>query len=125
MKKYILIAIITVMFFSCKSKTEQATTATEIDYRPQYHFTADSNWINDPNGLVYHDGEYHLFYQYNPFGTNWGHMAWGHSVSSDLLNWKTLPVALYEDKNSYNNDSSMIFSGSAVMDTLNTSGFVR
>ncbi|MEJ8840919.1 glycoside hydrolase family 32 protein [Lacibacter sp. H375] len=121
MKKYILMAITTVAMFSCKNEAEQKVT--EIDYRPQYHFTADSNWINDPNGLVYHDGEYHLFYQYNPFGTNWGHMAWGHSVSSDLLQWKTLPVALYEDKNFHNKDSSMIFSGSAVMDTLNTSGF--
>ncbi|MFC0773011.1 glycoside hydrolase family 32 protein [Terrimonas alba] len=94
-------------------------------YRPTYHFTADSNWINDPNGLVYHDGEYHLFYQHNPFAAKWGHISWGHSVSKDLIHWKTLPVAMYEDKNPNDNDTTMIFSGSAVIDKNNTSGFAN
>ncbi|HXG64115.1 MAG TPA: glycoside hydrolase family 32 protein [Blastocatellia bacterium] len=86
-------------------------------YRPQFHFTPERNWMNDPNGLVYFDGEYHLFYQYNPFGDKWGHMSWGHAVSKDLVHWRHLPVALPEE------DGVMIFSGSAVVDEKNTSGF--
>ncbi len=86
-------------------------------YRPQFHFTPAKNWMNDPNGLVYHDGEYHLFYQHNPFGDTWGHMSWGHAVSTDLIHWEHLPVALEEENN------IMIFSGSAVVDHNNTSGF--
>ena len=86
-------------------------------YRPQFHFTPKKNWMNDPNGLIYVDGEYHLYFQYNPEGINWGHMSWGHAVSKDLLHWKELPVAIPED------DKYMIFSGSAVLDKENTAGF--
>jgi sucrose-6-phosphate hydrolase SacC (GH32 family) len=88
-------------------------------FRPRYHFTPERNWINDPNGLVVHDGEFHLFYQYNPFGTRWGHMSWGHAVSRDLVDWERLPVAIAEE------DGVMIFSGSAVVDWNDTSGFGR
>jgi fructan beta-fructosidase len=88
-------------------------------YRPQFHFTAEKNWLNDPNGLVYHAGEYHLFYQHNPFGTTQGHLSWGHAVSSDLVRWKELPVAIMEENN------VEIYSGSAVMDPFNTTGFVQ
>ena len=85
--------------------------------RPYYHFTPPQNFMNDPNGLVFYDGEYHLFYQYNPFGDVWGHMSWGHAISTDLIHWEHLPVALYEE------DDIMIFSGSAVVDWQNTSAF--
>jgi fructan beta-fructosidase len=86
-------------------------------FRPQFHFTPERNWMNDPNGMVYYDGEFHLFYQYNPFGDKWGHMSWGHAVSSDLVHWKHLPLALSEQ------GEIMMFSGSAVIDFANTSGF--
>lgn len=92
-------------------------TAYSQPYRPQYHFSPRINWTNDPNGLVYHDGEYHLFYQYNPKGIRWGHMTWGHAVSPDLFHWKELPPAIAED------EKGMIFSGSCVVDAKNTIGF--
>lgn len=93
-----------------------ATVSFEEVYRPAYHFTPQENWMNDPNGLVYFDGEYHLFYQYNPEGIRWGNMSWGHAVSTDLIHWEHLPVALEME------DGIMIFSGSAVVDKNNTSG---
>lgn len=85
--------------------------------RPQIHFTPEKNWMNDPNGPVYFEGEYHIFYQHNPFGDKWGHISWGHAVSTDLLHWEHLPVAIPED------NGVMIFSGCTVVDWNNTSGF--
>lgn len=94
-----------------------STNLYHEDYRPQFHFTPARNWMNDPNGPIYYEGEYHLFYQYNPFGIQWGHMSWGHAVSSDLVHWKPLPLALAEE------NGVMIFSGSTVVDWNNSSGF--
>ena len=85
--------------------------------RPQYHYAATANWLSDPNGLVFADGEWHLFYQYNPHGEDWGHMSWGHAVSPDLSQWEELPVAIVETKD------DMIFSGSAVFDQAGSAGF--
>jgi fructan beta-fructosidase len=91
-------------------------------YRPQFHFTPEKNWMNDPNGLVYYDGEYHLFYQYNPNGNDWGYMHWGHAVSTDLLHWEHLPVAIYPDENSGDKERCTAFSGSAIVDENNLLG---
>jgi Glycosyl hydrolases family 32 N-terminal domain len=103
-----------------RSGSDDVTTKLyHEDYRPQFHFTPAKNWMNDPNGPIYYAGEYHLFYQYNPFGIQWGHMSWGHAISRDLMHWKPLPLALAEENN------VMIFSGSTVVDRNNTSGFCR
>lgn len=90
-------------------------------WRPKYHFTSEKNWINDPNGLFYLNGEYHLYYQHNPFENKWGHMSWGHATSKDLISWTHLPVAIPEVETK--DTTTWIFSGSAVIDKNNTSGF--
>ena len=123
---YIIIGLLFFSIYSCKSK-EGEEKNMEIDsipeiaffkepYRPQFHFTPTEMWMNDPNGLVYNDGIYHLFYQYYPEDIIWGPMHWGHATSKDLVYWEHKPIALFPDENGY------IFSGSAVMDKNNTSG---
>lgn len=96
-----------------QSGTAQSGTP---QYRPEYHFTPARNWMNDPNGLIYFGGRYHLFFQHNPYGDQWGHMSWGHAVSRDLVHWQELPVAIPETR------AWMIFSGSIVADTMDSSG---
>ncbi len=100
-------------------RTPDMDTIYDGGYRAQFHFSTQLNWINDPNGLMYNaaTGEYHMFYQHNPYGMNWGNMSWGHAVSKDLIHWTELPVALYPDE--YGNK----WSGSGVIDYYNTTGF--
>ncbi len=104
------------LLFVCFISAAQENLYKE-QYRPRFHFSPSVNWCNDPNGLVYNNGEYHLFYQHNPFGNVWGHMTWAHASSKDLIHWKHLPIAIAEEKD------TMIFSGTCVADKNNTSGF--
>jgi fructan beta-fructosidase len=115
-----LISLLTIILIGLNSivhgQTQDSSDYKE-QFRPQIHFSPKAHWINDPNGMVYYKGTYHLFYQYYPGGTTWGPMHWGHAQSKDLFHWKEMPIALYPDSLGY------IFSGSAVADVNNTSGF--
>ena len=103
--------------------TTRVPAAYDQAYRPQIHFSAAKNWLNDPNGLVYYKGLYHLFFQHNPNGNTWGNMSWGHATSPDLVHWSEQPLAIPQTFNSAGESIEDIFSGSAVVDTNNTSGF--
>jgi len=91
-------------------------TGYDQKHRPQFHFTSRKNWLNDPNGMVYYDGEYHLFFQHNPMGNKWGNMTWGHAVSKDMLRWEQLPHAILPY------GGGTIFSGTGAVDHNNTLG---
>lgn len=127
MFRYLLTVLIFCFATSCKQNTANvpvdadtfniSKTAYQEPYRPQFHFTPQEKWMNDPNGLVYHKGVYHLFYQYYPEDIVWGPMHWGHATSEDLIHWEQKPIALYPDEH------GLIFSGSAVIDHQNSSGF--
>lgn len=126
--KFVLTIGIFALLFSCKNTTDKkdnqdqngqevVTISNEELYRPNFHFTPKKGWMNDPNGMFFYNGYYHLYFQHYPDGTTWGPMHWGHAISTDLFNWKEQPIALYPD------DLGYIFSGSVVVDYENTSGF--
>ncbi len=122
---HILIFAIVATTFSCKNQDKQVEVTEDTmkndsynePYRPQFHFSPKEKWMNDPNGLVYYKDTYHLFYQYYPDSTVWGPMHWGHATSKDMIHWEHKPIALFPDEH------GLIFSGSAVIDIENTSGF--
>jgi fructan beta-fructosidase len=114
---YILFAI---LFLSTQARAQGMLKPDYKEiHRPQFHFTPPAFWMNDPNGMVYHKGVYHMFYQHYPESSVWGPMHWGHATSKDLIHWEHKPIALFPDSLGY------IFSGSAVVDVNNTSGFAK
>lgn len=115
-RKYSYIVGLIVLILNFDLKGQKIGGIYSENYRPQFHFSPPENWMNDPNGLFFLDGEYHMFYQYNPNGKTWGPMHWGHAISKDLIYWQNMPIALYPD------EQGMIFSGSAVFDEYNSSG---
>ena len=125
--RYSILLLCFICLLSCQTDDKKSTknkimidsaqVKTGEQYRPAYHFTPEKSWMNDPNGMVYYQGEYHLFYQYYPDDNVWGPMHWGHAVSKNMVHWERLPIALYPDELGY------IFSGSCVIDWNNTSGF--
>ena len=121
-KTFFLPAWIILMAFTTQCSPQPSSEADMArlyneSHRPQFHFSPKQKWMNDPNGMVYYDGEYHLFYQHYPDSTVWGPTHWGHAVTTDLVQWNHLTIALYPDTLGY------IFSGSAVIDRENTTGF--
>ncbi len=120
MKREKLIPVICILVMQLLGGTNVAQTNNQLPdepYRPQVHFSPQAHWINDPNGMVYSNGIYHLFFQYHPYSSVWGPMHWGHATSKDLVHWKEQQIAIYPDT------LGTIFSGSAVVDKNNTSGF--
>ena len=125
---FTLLCIAICIMSSCKNepKKEGKVTTDETQvisednekmYRPNFHFSPKKGWMNDPNGMFYYNGYYHLYFQHYPDSTTWGPMHWGHAISTDMITWKEQPIALYPDK------LGLIFSGSSVVDVENTSGF--
>src|SRR3984893_10293564 len=117
----LLIHSIFLVLFSSMVLGQKSQTPTP-QWRPVYHFTPLKNWTNDPNGPIYLDGVYHLYNQQNPFENKWGHMSWGHATSKDLVHWQHLPIAIPE---AIDKDTTWRFSGCAVWDKNNTSGFCK
>ena len=117
MRNILILSLILNSIFCFSQEPKSYSGNYDELYRPAFHFSPQSMWMNDPNGLIFYNGKYHLFYQYYPKDIVWGPMHWGHAESTDLIHWKHLPIALYPDSLGY------IFSGSAVIDKNNTSGF--
>lgn len=121
------IPFIVLIFIICSFSAiaEKPVKVFDELHRPQFHFTPEKNWMNDPNGLVYYKGEYHLFYQHNPFGKEWGYMHWGHAVSTDLVHWEHLPIALTPDNDSKDKEIGTAFSGCGLVDENNLTGLQK
>jgi fructan beta-fructosidase len=117
MKKVTLVFFILFITMKINALAQSLPPSYSEPHRPQLHFSPPAMWMNDPNGMVYYAGEYHLFYQYHPQGDKWGPMHWGHAITRDLVHWEHLPIALEPDSLGY------IFSGSVVVDHTNTTGF--
>ena len=123
----VLVILLISLFVSCKQKNAENKSIEEISdtieyseeelYRPNFHFTPKKGWMNDPNGMFYYNGYYHLYFQHYPDDNVWGPMHWGHAISTDMVTWREQPIAIYPDEKGY------IFSGGAVVDVNNTSGF--
>mgnify|MGYP000049654006 CR=1 FL=1 len=124
-RKAAMTILVMMLLVFCKNKKKEQESISTISmtdyysepYRSQFHFSPEEKWMNDPNGMVFHNGVYHLFYQYYPEDIVWGPMHWGHATSKDLVHWTHKPIALFPDEHGF------IFSGSAVVDFANTSGF--
>ncbi|MEO9005123.1 MAG: glycoside hydrolase family 32 protein [Ginsengibacter sp.] len=123
MKKLLLFLLLCVLI--SESIFAQETKTPTPQWRPVYHFTPLKNWTNDPNGLIYIDGVYHLYNQQNPYENKWGHMSWGHAISTDLVHWKHLPLAMPEAISNRRKDTTWRYSGSAVLDQNNTSSLCK
>ena len=117
--KPLILTFLALFAISYATETQSPPPTYHEQYRPGYHFSCPKNWMNDPVGLVYYSGVYHMFYQYNPYDIIWGNMSWGHAMSTDLVHWQNLPVAIPQD------GDNMIFSGSNIVDVNNTSGFCK
>jgi fructan beta-fructosidase len=120
MRTFKNIVIVLLLFSAIQVSAQQQQIATP-QWRPLYHFSPPKNWTNDPNGLIVLNGVFQLYYQHNPFENKWGHMSWGHATSTDLVHWRNLPVAIPEVVSK--DTTTWIYSGSAVLDKNNTSGF--
>ena len=114
---YSMLCLLCIQAFKINSSCPATAKNMDEVYRPQIHFSPKEGWMNDPNGMVYYNNLYHLCYQHYPNSSIWGPMHWGHATSKDLVHWQQQPIALYPDSLGY------IFSGSAVVDINNTSGF--
>ena len=114
--------ILIIFIASLISSAEKPVKVFDEIYRPQFHFTPEKNWQGNPNGLVYYKGEYHLFYQNNPNGNKLGFMHWGHAISTDLVHWEQLPIALIPDNDSKDSLECTVRSGSGLVDQNNVTG---
>ena len=118
---FLILFSLVIIFMSAKSDKHP----NNEPYRPQFHFTPEKNWMNDPNGLIYFEGEYHLFYQHNPQGNEWGFMHWGHAIGKDLVHWDHLPIAVTPDNNSKDKEYCTAWSGTAIVDNKNLLGLQK
>lgn len=117
----LILVVLSCVFISAKPEKKPYNEP----YRPQFHFTPEKNWMNDPNGLIFFEDEYHLFYQHNPQDTEWGFMHWGHATGKDLVHWEHQPIAIYPDTNSEDKEYCTAWSGSAIVDKDNLLGIQK